>query len=159
MSELSKSITFLFIGITGSQVFFHLFSILRFYSSLSYKLFPHIYDELYITWLDRPLNAASAVYNIHSYFLKFNKVKWNSLSCVWLFVTPWTILSMEFSRQNTGVGCRFLLQGIIPIQGSNPGIPHCRLILYLLSHKGSPTLIRNMFNQLGRSLVLFWLEG
>ena len=25
--------------------------------------------------------------------------KWKSLSCVWLFVTLWTILSMEFSRR------------------------------------------------------------
>ena len=27
-----------------------------------------------------------------------NLVKWKSLSCVWLFATPWTIQSMEFSR-------------------------------------------------------------
>ena len=40
--------------------------------------------------------------------------------------------------QNTGVGSLFLLQGIFPIQGSNPGLPHCRRILYQLSHKGSP---------------------
>ena len=30
-----------------------------------------------------------------------------------------------------------LLQGIFPTQGSNPGLPHCRLILYQLSHQGS----------------------
>ena len=30
-----------------------------------------------------------------------------------------------------------LLQGIFPTQGSNPGFPHCRRILYQLSHKGS----------------------
>ena len=40
--------------------------------------------------------------------------------------------------QYTGVGNLFLLQGIFPIQGSNPGLPHCRRILYQLSHKGSP---------------------
>ena len=28
--------------------------------------------------------------------------------------------------QNTGVGCLFLLQGIFPTQGLNPGLPHCR---------------------------------
>ena len=32
----------------------------------------------------------------------------------------------------------FLLQGIFPSRGSNPGLPHCRQILYQLSHKGSP---------------------
>jgi len=36
-----------------------------------------------------------------------------------------------------GVGSLSLLQGIFPTQGSNPGLPHCRRILYQLSHKGS----------------------
>ena len=40
--------------------------------------------------------------------------------------------------KNTGVGCHSLLQGIFPTQGSNPGLPHCRWILYHLSHQGSP---------------------
>ena len=31
-----------------------------------------------------------------------------------------------------------LLQGIFPTQGSNPGLPHCRRILYQLRHQGSP---------------------
>ena len=40
--------------------------------------------------------------------------------------------------QNAGVGSHFLLLGIFPTQGSNPGLLHCRWILYQLSHKGSP---------------------
>ena len=55
-----------------------------------------------------------------------------------LFATPWTIQSMEFSGQNTGVGRLSLLQGIFPTQGSNPGLPPCRQVLYQLSHQGSP---------------------
>ena len=39
--------------------------------------------------------------------------------------------------QNAGVGILFLLQGTFPTQVSNPGLPHCRQILYQLSHKGS----------------------
>ena len=39
--------------------------------------------------------------------------------------------------QNTGVGS-LPLQGIFPAQGSNPGLLHCRRILYQLSHQGSP---------------------
>ena len=39
--------------------------------------------------------------------------------------------------QNTGVGSLSLLQGIFPTQGWNAGLPHCRRILYHLSHKGS----------------------
>ena len=45
--------------------------------------------------------------------------------------------SWNSSGHNTGVGSLSLLQGIFPIQGSNPGLPHCRLILYQLSHKGN----------------------
>ena len=40
--------------------------------------------------------------------------------------------------QNTEVGSLSLLQGIFPTQGSNPGLPHCRWILYQLRHKESP---------------------
>ena len=36
--------------------------------------------------------------------------------------------------KNPEVSCHALL----PSQGSNPGLPHCRQILYLLSHLGSP---------------------
>ena len=39
--------------------------------------------------------------------------------------------------RNTGVGCHALLQGIFPTQGSNPDLPHCRQILYHLSHQRS----------------------
>ena len=30
---------------------------------------------------------------------------------------------------------------MFPTQGSNPGLPHCRQILYQLSHKGSPRIL------------------
>ena len=40
--------------------------------------------------------------------------------------------------QNTGMGTCFLLQGIFPTQGSNPGLPHCRRIFYQLSQEGGP---------------------
>ena len=43
--------------------------------------------------------------------------------------------------QNTGGGSYFLLQGIFPTQGWSPGLPHCRWILYQLSHKGSPGIL------------------
>ena len=42
---------------------------------------------------------------------------------------------MGIPGTNTGVGCHFLLQGIFPTQGSNSGLPHCRWILYCLSHR------------------------
>ena len=43
--------------------------------------------------------------------------------------------------KNTGVGCHALLQGIFPTRGSNPGLSHCRQILYHLSHQGSPRIL------------------
>ena len=39
----------------------------------------------------------------------------------------------DSTGKNTGVGCHALLRGIFPTQGSNPGFPHCRQILYCLS--------------------------
>ena len=52
----------------------------------------------------------------------------------WLYglYSPW-----NSPGQNTGVGSCSLLHGIFPAQGSTPGLPHCRWILYQLSHKGS----------------------
>jgi len=50
-------------------------------------------------------------------------------------VTPWTVV--HGILQGTGVHSLSLFQKIISIQGSNPGLPHCRQILYQLSHKGS----------------------
>ena len=46
--------------------------------------------------------------------------------------------------KNTGVGCHTLLYGIFPTQGLNPGTPHCRRILYHLSHKGNPRILEQV---------------
>ena len=43
--------------------------------------------------------------------------------------------------QNTGVGSLSFLRGIFPMKEWNPGLPHCKRILYHVSHKGSPTLL------------------
>ena len=51
---------------------------------------------------------------------------------------PRDIQSMEFSRPEYWSGQPFPSQRIFPTQGSNPGLPHCRRILYQLSHEGSP---------------------
>ena len=34
--------------------------------------------------------------------------------------------------------------GDLPTQGSNPGLPHCRQILYQLNHKGSPRILESV---------------
>ena len=47
-----------------------------------------------------------------------------------MLLRPW-----DFSDYSTGVGCHFLLQRIFLTQGSNPGLPYCRPVLYRLSHQ------------------------
>ena len=49
-----------------------------------------------------------------------------------------TVCGILQARILEWVGSLSLLQGIFPTQGLNPGFPHCRWILYQLSHKGSP---------------------
>ena len=61
-------------------------------------------------------------------------VKSNSLGSHGLY-SPW-----NSPGQNTEVESLSLLQGIFPAQRSNPGLPHCRWILYQLSHRGSPRM-------------------
>ena len=51
-------------------------------------------------------------------------------------LSPWNSLC-----KNTGVCNRPLLQGIFPTQGLNPGLLHCRQILYHLSHQWSPLML------------------
>ena len=68
---------------------------------------------------------------------------------------PW-----GFPGKNTGVGCHFLLQGIFPTQGSNPGLLHCRQILYRLSYEGShsisPTSLMKQFASVTCPRSLTW---
>ena len=55
--------------------------------------------------------------------------------CLWPhgLYSQWNSLGL-----NTGVGSLSLHQDIFPTQESNPGLPHCRQILYQMSHGGSP---------------------
>ena len=51
------------------------------------------------------------------------------------------LCSWNSQGKTTRVGCHSLLQGIFLTQGLNPDLPHCRQILYHLSHQGSPSQI------------------
>ena len=73
--------------------------------------------------------------------ISFMKVKVRvAQSCPTLY-DPMDYTVHDSPGQNTGVGSLFLLQGTFPTQGLNPGLPHCRWILYQLSHKGSPRIL------------------
>ena len=74
----------------------------------------------------------------HGRQIHFQACVCSHFSCVWFFVTLWTVahqasLSMEFSRREYWTGLPCLLQGIFTTQGSNPcllGFLHCRWIFY-----------------------------
>ena len=59
------------------------------------------------------------------------------------FVILWTVarqtpLSMEVPREDTGVGCHFLLQGIFPTQGLNLRLLHWQADSLPLAPPGKP---------------------
>ena len=51
---------------------------------------------------------------------------------------PGSSVHGDSSGKNTRVGCHAHRKGVFLTLGSNPGLPHCRRILYCLSHQGSP---------------------
>ena len=96
-----------------------------------------------------------------------NVVEWSSVCvCVWVtescptccismncsplgfsvhrVLQAWTLelVAISFSRESSWI---FL------IQGSNPGLLHCRQILYSLSHQGSPSYPVSIYSQIVRS--------
>ena len=61
-----------------------------------------------------------------------------------IYLSILSSISFYFSiclSKHTGVGSLSLLQGIFPTQGLNPGLLHCRQILYQLNHKQSPRIL------------------
>ena len=101
--------------------------------------------------------AQVLIYLLGSYF-RYIMIKWDCLDWLEILCVPGLVDSVTLcgSRdysppgssvhgdspgKNTGVGCHALFQGIFPTQGSNPGLPHCRWILYHLSHKASPRIL------------------
>ena len=79
-----------------------------------------------------------------------------ALSSLQLFATQWTIacrapLSMEFSRQKYWRGLPF------PSPGDLSDHPHCRQILFHLSHQGSPRASGLKILKTENSLMVQWL--
>ena len=76
-------------------------------------------------------SSSSSVFSVISDCLQHYGLQSTRLFCPW-----------DFPDKNTGGGCHFLLQGILPTQGSNLGLLHCRQILYHQCHLGSPFIIQ-----------------
>ena len=73
---------------------------------------------------------------VHASLRQLSFLGYDHLRCAWLpgclsLWPPWTVTHQasllcpwNFPGKNTGVSCHALFQGIIPTQGSNPGLPH-----------------------------------
>ena len=60
---------------------------------------------------------------------------------------PGFLFPRDSPNKNTGVGSHSLLQEIFPTQRENPGLPHCKWVLYQLSYQGRPCNRRNHHNE------------
>ena len=65
----------------------------------------------------------------------------------------WTVAHGDSLHKKTGVGCHSLLQRIFPTQRWNPGLLHCRQIIYRLSHQGRVDVVL----LLAKYLINFYL--
>ena len=110
-------------------------------SKYIYKIYEgsFILNILSCIWVVRC--SHNTLYKIITLTITYMKVKviqscltlWDSMDCiVHELYSPW-----NSPGQNTRVGSLSLLKGIFPIEGLNPGLPHCRWILYQLSYQGS----------------------
>ena len=91
-------------------------------------------------WCERWWESIGRHWKVPTSALSFTE-KWSEMKVAQLHMTlrphgwysPW-----NSPGQNTGMGSLSLLQWMFPTQGSNPGLLHCRRILYQLSHQGRP---------------------
>ena len=82
---------------------------------------------------------------------------WDPMDCN----PPGSSVHGDSPGKNTAVGCHDPLQRIIPTQGSNPGLLHCRQILYHLNHRGSPITYMNETERESHSVMpaSLWPHG
>ena len=73
---------------------------------------------------------------------------WDPMDCS----LPGSFVHGDSPGKNTGVSFHALLQRIFPIQGLNPGLLHCRWILYQLSYQESPRILEWVDSPFSRDL-------
>ena len=125
------------------------------YSSLCHTVRPHCLSVFYIMCLlvtlscpacCNPIDCSPTGSSVHG-VLQAGILKQVSISSPGDLSDPELNQSLPHCRFFTSeplgkpVGCHALLQGIFPTQGSNPGLAHCRWILYQLSHQESPRVL------------------
>ena len=101
-------------------------------------------------WEWKIYTICNDLFESHTHAVEWQKEKKvKSLSCAWLFMTPWTVacqapLPIGFSRQvyQSGLPFPFPMIWIFPTQGSNLGLLHYRQILHQLNHHWSPVKVK-----------------
>ena len=96
-----------------------------------FALFPWDSVDFYLISLDAVLLCCAML----SHSVMSNSLQPHGLQSVRL------LYPRDYPGKNTRVGCHALLQGIFSTQGPNPGLLHCRQILYQLNHQRSPTIL------------------
>ena len=106
-------------------------------------------NPLQFSCLENPMDREAWWAIVHRVAKSQTRLKWLStharvvlmkkkvtLSCLTLCnnIEACQALLQDSPCKSIGVGCHSLLQGIFSTQGSKPGLPHCRQILYQLSH-------------------------
>ena len=100
----------------------------------STKVTVHLIDAYYGNMCQKDAFEFAWPLTGHNIWVLWLRVKWKSLSHVWLFATPWTIQSMEFSRPEYWSGQPFPSPGDLP----NPGIELRSLALQVDSFPAEP---------------------
>ena len=102
------------------------------------RAIPH--SAVYLEKTTHQKDTSSPVFNLATFYFFFFFFESSSVVSDYLrsygLYSPWNL-----PGQNTGVGSLSFLQRIFPTQGLNPGLLHCRWILYQLSHQGSQGIL------------------
>ena len=110
--------------------------------SFDFSRFLYNWNHKYIGFSDWLLSFSDMHLTVDSYLLWLSESESESCSVMSDSLWPHGLYGQSNSPgQNTGMGSLSLFQGIFPTQGLKPGLPHCRQILYQLSHQGNPRIL------------------
>ena len=100
-------------------------------------------------WCEHTLSRRSQIYAHLSCLVTWSEVKWKSLSLVQLFATPWTIQSLEFSRQEYWSGRSFPSPGNVSNSGIEPRSPALQADSLPTEISGKPQFLKSSFKKAG----------